>query len=316
MSPRADAVPTGTDPRPGVLPTVKRTVKEFSEDNGTDWAAALTYYALLAVFPALIAMVSLVGLVADPVATTRKLTEVIGSLAPSAQETLAGPIEQLTSNRSGAGLALLLGIAGALWSASGYVGAFTRASNVMYETPEGRTVWRLRPLQVLITLVVVVLAAVLAVSLVLTGPVVTRLAGPLGLSDAAVTGWNVGKWPVMLVLVVVMVVVLYVATPNVRLRGLRSVLPGAALAIVVWVLASLAFSVYVAGFSSYDKTYGTLGGVVAFLVWVWLTNVALLLGNELNAERERSRELAAGVDGADREIQLDPRAEPKDRATT
>ncbi len=313
---RADYAPRGTDTRTSGFATAKRTVKEFSEDGGTDWAAALTYYALLALFPAIAALISLVGLVADPRTTTQKLLEIVGSVAPAARNTLSGPIEQLAANRSAAGLALVLGLAGALWSASGYVGAFTRASNVIYETPEGRPVWKLRPLQELVTLVVVLLTAVLALSLVLTGPIVGRVAGPLGISDTAVTAWNIGKWPVMAVLVVCMVAVLYYATPNVRLRGVRFVLPGAALAIVVWLVASVAFAFYVSNFGSYNKTYGTLGGVVGFLVWVWITNIALLLGAELTAERERSIELREGVVGAEKEIQLEPRSEPKDKSTT
>jgi membrane protein len=313
---RADYAPAGTSTSTTTGGTLKRMVKEFSEDGGTDWAASLTYYALLALFPAIAALISIVGLVADPKTTTDKLTEIVGGFAPSAADTLSGPIQQLTANRSSAGLALVIGLAGALWSASGYVGAFTRASNVIYETPEGRPVWKLRPLQVLVTLIVVLLTAVLAVSLVLTGPIVDKVAGPLGLGGTAVTVWNIAKWPVMALLVLVMVGVLYYATPNVKLRGLRFVLPGAALAIGVWLVASVLFAFYVSNFASYNKTYGTLGGVVAFLVWVWITNIALLLGAELTAERERTLELREGVEGAEKEIQLEPRAEPKDKATT
>ncbi len=313
---RADYAPTGTDTRSSTAATLKRTFKEFSEDDATDWAASLTYYALLALFPALAALISLVGLIADPQTTTENLLQIVGTFAPSARDTLSGPIQQLTANRSGAGIALVVGLLGALWSASGYVGAFTRASNVIYETPEGRPIWKLRPLQMLITLIVVLLTAVLALSLVLTGPIVDAVAGPLGISGALVAAWNYGKWPVMAVLVLCMIGVLYYATPNVRLRGLKFVLPGAALAIVVWLVASIAFAVYVANFGSYDKTYGTLGGVVGFLVWVWITNIALLLGAEFNAERERSLELREGVEGAEKEIQLEPRSEPKDKATT
>ncbi len=313
---RADYAPTGTETSASAFGTLKRTVTEFSEDNGTDWAAALTYYGLLAMFPALIALVSLVGLVADPRTTTDTLTQIVSTLAPSAGQALAGPVSSITSNPTGAGIALIAGLAGALWSASGYVGAFTRASNVIYETPEGRPIWKLRPLQVLVTLIMVVLTAVLALSLVLTGPIVSAVAGPLGIGGAAVTAWNIGKWPVMALLVLVMVGVLHYATPNVKLRGLKFVFPGALLAIAVWLVASVAFAFYVANFGSYNKTYGTLGGVVAFLVWVWITNVALLLGAELNAERERTLELREGVSGAAKEIQLEPRSEPKDKATT
>lgn len=313
---RADYAPTGAGTKATGLATVKRTLTEFSEDDATDWAAALTYYSVLALFPALIALISLVGLVADPKTTTDKLTQIVGSIAPSAAETLSGPINSLTANPTGAGIALILGLLGALWSASGYVGAFTRASNVIFETPEGRPIWKLRPLQMLVTLIVVLLAAVLALSLVLTGPIVSKVAGPLGIGDTAVTAWRFGKWPVMALLVLFMVGVLYYATPNVKLRGVKFVLPGALLAIVVWLVASVAFAFYVANFGSYNKTYGTLAGVIAFLVWLWLTNVALLLGAELNAERERTLELREGVVGAAKEIQLEPRAEPKDQATT
>ena len=213
---RADYAPTGTETGAGAGGTLKRTVTEFSEDNGTDWAAALTYYALLALFPALTAIVSLIGLVADPVTTTRELTEIGAAFNPAAAEALTGPIESISSNRSGAGIAFVVGVGGALWSASGYVRAITRPSNVIYETPEGRPVWKLKPLQILVTVLVVVLTVVLALSLVLTGPVVTTLAGPLGLSDSLVSIWNIAKWPVMALLVLLMVAVLYYATPNIR----------------------------------------------------------------------------------------------------
>ncbi len=314
---RADYRPVGTDPKSSGFATVKRTLKEFSEDNLTDWAAALTYYGVLALFPALIAMVSLIGLVADPASTTRTLTEIVTTLGgASAGETLAGPIESITGSAGTAGIALIAGLAGALWSASGYVGGFSRASNIIYETPEGRPIWKLRPLQLLVTLVMVVLAAVVVLSLVLTGPVVSAVAEPLGIGGTAVTVWNYAKWPVLVVIVLTMIAVLYYASPNVKLRGFRFVSPGAVLALVVWLVASVAFAFYVANFGSYNKTYGTLAGVIAFLVWLWLTNVALLLGAELNAERERSIELRDGVEGADREIQLEPRSAPKDQATT
>ena len=313
---RADYRPVGTDPNPSALAMLKRTLKESSQDNLTDWAAALTYYGLLALFPAVIALVSIVGLVADPASTTKALTQIVTKIGPaSAAQTLAGPIQSITSNRSGAGIALILGLLGAMWSASGYVGGFMRACAVIFETPEGRPIWKLRPLQMLITLVMVILAAVVALSLVLTGPIVSAVAAPLGISGAAVTIWNYAKWPVLIVIVLAMITLLYYASPNVKLRGFRWVTPGALLALVVWVLASAAFAFYVANFGSYNKTYGTLAGVIVFLVWLWITNVAILLGAEFNAERERRVELREGVKGADREIQLEPRSKPKKRRT-
>jgi membrane protein len=314
---RMDYRPTGTDARTGFFPTLKRTVLEFREDGMTDWAAALTYYGLLALFPALIALVSLIGLFGDPVTTTRKLTDIVTSVGPStAADTFSDPIRSITSNRGAAGVLFFVGLGAALWSASGYVGAFMRASNIAYETPEGRPFWKLRPLQIVVTLAMVILLALLALSLVMTGPIVDQVAGPLGISDAATTVWDIAKWPVMLAVVILMIAVLYHASPNVKLPGFKWVTPGALVAVVVWLIASALFALYVANFASYDKTYGTLGGVVALLVWLWITNLALLLGLEMNAERERSREIEAGVPGAERELQLDARDEPNRKRTT
>jgi membrane protein len=314
---RSDYSPTGADPRPTLFATLKRTVTEFQEDNLTDWAAALTYYGLLALFPALIALVSIVGLFGDPKSTTSTITDIITSIGPqSAADTFADPIKTITSNRSGAGIALVLGLAAALWSASGYVGAFIRASNVIYETPEGRPFWKLRPLQMLITLVMVILLAVIAAALVLTGPIVDAVAGPIGLSDTAVSVWDIAKWPVLIAMFVFMLAILYYASPNVKMRGFKWVTPGSIVALVVWLVASAGFAFYVANFGSYNKTYGTLAGLIVLLVWMWITNVAILLGHQLNAERERSKEIEEGVPRAEKEIQLEPRDDPKEQETT
>jgi membrane protein len=314
---RRDYRPAGSYDKPTTFGVLRRTITEFSEDNLTDWAAALTYYGLLALFPALIALVSLVGLFADPQATAQKLTEIVTQIGPSSgAETFSGPIESITSNESAAGILFIVGLVGALWSASGYVGAFMRASNVIYETPEGRPIWRLRPLQMLITLVMVILVALVAVALVLTGPIVDAVAGPLGISSTAITIWEIAKWPVMVAIVITIIAVLYYSTPNVKLRGFKWVTPGSILALLVWLVASAGFAFYVANFGSYDKTYGTLGGVVVMLIWLWITNLALLFGQELNAERERGLELEEGTPRADREIQLEPRYEPKEQRTT
>jgi len=314
---RTDYAPAGTDERTGAWPTVKRTATEFMEDGMMDWAAALTYYGLLALFPALIALVSVLGVFADPETTTRQLTEIVTEIGPSsAADTFSGPIESITSNRSVAGILFFAGLAVALWSASGYVAAFTRASNVAWETPEGRPFYKLRPLQILITLVMLILLALIAISLVLTGPIVEAVGGAIGVGDTALTIWDIVKWPVLLLAVIVMFSLLYYSTPNVKVPGFRWVTPGSAVAVVVALLASAAFAFYVANFGSYDKTYGTLGGIVTVLVWMWIINLAVLFGLELNAERERSRELAAGVPRAEREIQLEPRDEPDEQRTT
>lgn len=292
-------------------PTLKRTVREFQEDNLTDWAAALTYYGLLSLFSALIAMVSLLGLFGDPRTTTTGLTEVITSIGPeSAAQTFEGPINSVVSNQSAAGFAFVLGLLVALWSASGYIGAFMRASNVIYETEEGRPFWKLRPLQLAVTLVMVVAMALLALGLVLTGPIVEAVAEPVGLSSTAVDVWNVAKWPAMVAIFVLMVDLLYYASPNAKLRGFRWVTPGCLVAMAGWALVSAAFAFYVANFGSYDKTYGTLGGLVALLVWLWISNLAILFGHQLNAERERSAEIEEGTPRAESEIQLEPRSAP------
>ena len=300
----------------GKFATLKRTFKEFSEDNLTDWAAALVYYGLLALFPALIAFVGIIGFFVDPATATQTITDIVSSLGPSsAADTFAGPIESVTANRGASGIMAIVGVAVALWSASGYVGAFMRASNVIYETPEGRPIWKLRPVQILVTLVMLILAVAVVMALILTGPIVDAVAAPLGIGSTAVTIWQYAKWPVLLLVVMTMFAVLYHAAPNVKHPGFKWVTGGSIFALVVWILASVAFAFYVANFGSYDNTYGSLGGVVTFLVWLWITNIAILLGAELNSELERSRELEAGVPHAEREIQLEPRDEPKQPKT-
>jgi membrane protein len=314
---RRDYAPEGEASKTGLFSTLKRTLTEFQEDNLSDWAAALTYYGLLSLFPALIAMLSLIGIFGDPKTTTDTLTEIITEIGPaSAAETFEGPIDSIVENQGAAGLAFIAGLAAALWSASGYVGAFTRASNIIYETPEGRPFWKLRPLQIVVTLAMIILMALLAIGLVVSGPVAEAIAGPVGLSSTAVDVWNIAKWPVMALIFIVMVNLLYYSTPNVKLRGFKWVTPGAVLAIVVWAIASALFAFYVANFGSYDKTYGTLGGLIVLLLWFWITNLAILFGHQMNAERERSAEIEEGIPRAEKEIQLEPRDDPKDQKTT
>jgi len=285
---------------------VRKTVREFSKDQCTDLAAALTYYAVLALFPALVALVSLLGVFGQGQETVDSLLKIVDQLGPSsAVDTLQPTIERL-STAKGAGIALVVGLLGALWSASGYVGAFGRAMNRVYEIGEGRPVWKLRPVQLLVTLFSLVLVAIAAAALVLTGPVAEAVGDQIGLGSTAILVWDIAKWPVLLAVVIVIVAVLYHATPNVKQPKFRWISIGALFAIVVWILASAAFAFYVAMFSSYDKTYGSLAGVIVFLLWLWLTNVALLFGAELDAELERGRQLQAGI-AAEETIQLPPR---------
>jgi membrane protein len=284
----------------------RKTLREFSEDQCTDQAAALTYYAVLALFPALLALLSLLGVVnqADKAVTT--VLEVLKPLvAPSTLQTFEPVLRDLASSQ-GAGVTLVIGLAGALWSASGYVGAFGRAMNRVYEIEEGRPFWKLRPLMILITLVAVVLSALVLVMLVVSGKLADSVGRALGLGSAAVTVWQFAKWPILLVVVGLVVALLYYATPNVKQPKFRWISVGAACAIVIWILASVAFAFYVANFGSYDKTYGSLAGVIVALLWLWLTNVALLLGAEIDSELERGRELQAGIP-AEEELQLPAR---------
>ena len=303
--------PTGL-PRGSWGDTFKRTVREFREDKLQHWAAALTYYAILSIFPALLVMVSLVGLVADPARVTRVLTDTVAELGPStAASTFQGPIESITSNRGAAGVLFVVGVVAALWSASSYVSAFADACNSIYEVDEGRPFWRLKPLQLAVTFVLILMAAVVALALVLSGPIATALGSSLGLGDTALTVWQFAKWPALVVLVLLIFGVLYYTAPNARVRGVRWVTVGALVALLAWIVASVGFAVYVANFGSYDKTYGTLGGVVVFLLWMWITNMAILLGAELNAETERAHQLHRGVRGAEQRLKLEERQPSK-----
>ena len=308
--------PDGSGPdRPGDLggtskkDTLKRTFKEFSADNITDWAAALTYYGVLALFPAIIALVSIVGLVGS--SATDPLLENVGKVAPGpAKEILTGAIEGLASSKGAAGIAFVVGLVLALNSASSYVGAFTRASNAIYDVEEGRPVWKLKPQQIGIVLVLIVLLLEIAVAVTVSGPLAKEVGKLVGVGDTAVLIWDIAKIPVILLLVSFLFAFLYKTAPNVKQPGFKFVSPGGVVALVVWIVASLLFAFYVANFGSYNATYGALGGVIVFLLWLWIINNALLFGSELDAELERSRELHAGMD-AEEELKLPPRVEPK-----
>jgi membrane protein len=284
---------------------VKKTFREFSKDQCTDLAAALTYYAVLALFPAILALVSLLGLFGQGQKGTDALMGIVKDVAPSAANTLQGVITQLTQSHA-AGFTLIIGLLGALWSASGYIGAFGRAMNRIYQIDEGRPFLKLRPMQLLVTLIAVVLAALVAVALVISGPVADAIGRAIGVGGTAVTIWNIVKWPVMLAVVIVIVAILYYATPNIKQPKFKWISLGAIIAVLVWILASVGLGFYVANFSSYNKTYGSLAGVIVFLLWLWITNLALLFGAEINSETERGRQLQAGID-AEQDLQLPPR---------
>ncbi|CAN5846788.1 YihY/virulence factor BrkB family protein [soil metagenome] len=303
------ALPGPDDPRKPDSPTdltkpslryvLRRTVGEFSRDQCTDLAAALTYYAVLSLFPALVVVVSLLGVIGQGQRTSDTILQLIGDISPGeAADTLRQPIQQLVDAPS-AGFALMVGIVGALWSASGYVGAFSRAMNRIYEVDEGRSAIKLRAQQLLLTLVSLLVIALVLLLLTVSGPVAEAIGDYLGLGDTALTVWNIGRWPILLLLVIFGVAMLYYLAPNVEQPRFRWISVGAAIGIVVWVLASLGFGVYVSNFGSYNKTFGALAGVIVFLLWLWLTNLALLFGAEVDAELERGRQLQAGIAAED-----------------
>jgi membrane protein len=283
--------------------TGKAAVAEFQRDQCTDLAAALTYYSVLSVFPAILALVSLLGVFGQGQATTDALLDVLNRLGQDqVAALLEEPIKAMSTSQA-AGITLVIGLGGALWGASGYVGAFGRSLNRIYQVAEGRPVWKLRPVVLLITLGLVVMAALVLVGLVVSGPIAKAIGDTVGLGDESQQIWDLAKWPVILAIVVVMVAVLYYATPNVKQPKFRWISVGSAVAIGIWVVGSLGFGFYVSNFSKYNALYGSVGGIIVFLLWLWLTNLALLLGAEIDAELERARELAAGI-RAERRLQL------------
>ena len=284
----------------------QKSIREFSSDQCTDIAAALTYFGVLSLFPAMIAIFALLGLLGQRGDATDAILGIINSVAPGeSADALRGPIEDL-SNSPAKGFALVSGILLAIWSASGYVGAFSRAMNRIYEIPEGRPIWKLKPTQLLVTVIAIVLVVIAAVLLVVSGPVAEAVGNALGLGDTATTIWNIVKWPVLALVVVLIIAILYYATPNVKQPKFRWLSLGSVLAIVLILVATLLFGLYVTNFSNYDRTYGSMAGVVIFLLWLWIVNIALLFGAEFDAEMERGRQLQAGI-AAEETIQLPPR---------
>ncbi len=291
-------------PKRSWVKVLRGAMKEFSDDELSDTAAALTYYSVQAIFPAAVVLLSLIGFLGA--STTEKLIANLGPVIPkgSAHSQIVSLINNLQSSHQSAGIALILGLVTGIWSASGYVAAFMRASNRVYDVPEGRPIWKTIPTRLATTIVLLILMLLAAVIVVFTGPLAQQAGDLLGLGSAAVTVWSIAKWPVLLVLMTVMVAILYWASPNAK-QGFRWVSPGGVLGVLLWVIASAGFALYVANFSNYSKTYGTMAGIIIFLVWVWISNLALLLGAEFNAELERARAEADGLpEGAEPYIEL------------
>jgi membrane protein len=272
---------------------LKGSLKEFKKDELTDRAAALTYYGILALFPALLALVSLLGVVGR--SATQQVLDNIQNLAPgAARDVLTNAVRQMQGNAGLGSIMAIVGLALAVWSASGYVAAFIRSANAVYDVPEGRPVWKVLPVRVGVTVVLMVMAVISALIVVFTGGLAREIGTALGVGDTGLTVWSIAKWPVLVFLVTVMIAVLYWATPNAKVRGFRWITPGSFLALVIWMIASAGFALYVANFGSYNKTYGALAGVIIFLVWLWITNLAILLGLEFDAEMARQRAIAGG----------------------
>ncbi|MBD0423312.1 YihY/virulence factor BrkB family protein [Streptomyces sp. TRM S81-3] len=292
-------------PRRSWSALLRRVLSEFKDDELTDRAAALTYYGVLALFPALLVLVSLLGVAGR--SATEEVLDNLRRLAPgSVRDVISDAVTQLQGQAGLGSVLAVVGLVGAVWSASGYVAAFIRAANAVYDVPEGRPVWKVLPLRVALTVVLLVLAVVSALIVVFTGSLAEQAGTALGVGDTALTVWSIAKWPVLVLLVTVMIAILYRATPNARVRGFRWVTPGSFVALLIWLVASAGFAFYVANFGSYNKTYGTLAGVIVFLVWLWVTNLAILLGLELDAELARQRVIDGGHP-ADREPYVEPR---------
>ncbi|MEV4190472.1 YihY/virulence factor BrkB family protein [Streptomyces toxytricini] len=272
---------------------LRGTFKEFKDDELADRAAGLTYYGVLALFPALLVLVSLLGIAGE--SATKQVLDNLQKLTPgSARDVISNAVQQLQGNSGVGSVLALVGLAVAIWSASGYVAAFIRTSNAVYDMPEGRPVWKVLPLRLALTITLMILAVVSALIVVFTGGLARQAGAALGIGDSALTVWSIAKWPVLVLLVTIMIALLYWAAPNAKGRGFKWVTPGSFLALVIWMIASAGFAFYVANFGSYNKTYGTLAGVIIFLVWLWITNLAILLGLEFDAEMARQRAIAGG----------------------
>ncbi|QSB24039.1 YihY/virulence factor BrkB family protein [Curtobacterium sp. 24E2] len=291
--------------KPTLVYTLKKTLREFSSDQCTDLAAGLTYYTVLALFPGLLAIVSILGLVSNPSDTITSLLDVVRNVGGGqVADLLQDPIEGLVRSPA-APVTFIVGLVGALWSASGYVGAFGRAMNRIYNVREGRPIWKLRPTMLGVTLATVILL-VLGLLTLVSGPLARSFGDVIGLGDVAATVLLIVQWPILLIIAIVVVAVLYYWSPNVKQPKFTWVSSGSILALLIWIIASVGFGFYVGNFSNYNATYGSLGGVIVFLLWIWITNNALLFGAEFDAEIERGRELQAGI-RAEEDIQLPER---------
>jgi membrane protein len=281
-------------PKASYFAALKRVIKEFGEDNITVWAAALTYYGVLSIFPGLLLLVTALKLFGSD--TVQKVVDNVKSLAPGSVANILGSAANNLQHgqQSSAGILAIVSLLGALWSASGYVGVFMKASNDIFDVPEGRPFWKTLPIRLAVTIVTMIVLVIAALMVVFTGSIAEQLGRAIGAGGLAVTTWGIVKWPVLVILVSLLFALLYWASPNARPGGFRWITPGGLLAVIIWLAASGGFALDVSNFSSYNKTYGSLAAVIIFLIWLWITNIAVLLGAEFDAEVQRGRAIEAG----------------------
>src|SRR3954454_24518106 len=295
----AESPPRDEKDKPTDLPKeawpaiLQGTFKQFGEDKLTTWGAALTYVGILSLFTMRLALVSVLGVIGP--SATQPLLDQLSTVAPGpAKDILTNVLTSLESNKGGSTVALIIGLAVAIWSASGYIGAFMDASNNVWDVPEGRPIWKKIPVRLGVTVILLFLLTVTALAVVFTGPVAQKVGDIIGLGSTFVDVWGIVKWPVLFLIVSFMISLLYWACPNVKQPGFPWFSAGGLLAVVLWIIASALFAFYVGNFSSYNKTYGSLGGVIVFLTWLWITNIIILLGAEFNSEMERSKAIREG----------------------
>jgi len=272
----------------------RRTLREYKQDNLSDWAAALTYRSILAIVPGLLLLVSVVGLLGK--STSDKLLNNLLKNAPkSVHGTLSTIFHNVQNNHGAASLAGALSLVLALWSASSYVAAFMRASNNIDDIVEGRPIWKTAPIRLGLTVFLVIAVIIAAGIAVLSGGIARDVGNVIGLGSTAVDVWDVAKWPFLVIVASLALALLYWAAPNAKQPRFRWITPGGLLTVVIWAAGSAGFAVYVANFGSYNKTYGSLAGIVIFLIWLWISNIALLLGAEFDAELQRARAIDEGL---------------------